>query len=911
MDAHKEVQGLPNEPGCDRPKVVVALQFWSDSTHLTSFGNAKLWPLYLWFGNESKYRRCKPSCHLCNHIAYFQPLPDYFKDFAAKHTGGKGPTREFMTHCHREFLHAQWDILLDDEFLEAYQHGIVITCLDGIERRFYPRFFTYSADYPEKILLACIRNRGGCPCPRCLIPLSRVQNLGMARDMAQRRSLARVDDDRRRNAISNARNLIYEKGWAVSSAPVEKLLKADSLVPTANAFSEKLTPLGINIFLMFVVDLLHEVEIGVWKTLFVHLLRILEACNTGLLHELDQRYRQVPTFGKSTIRRFSRNSSELKQMAARDFEDLLQCAIPVFEGLLAGQHNDRLLKLLFLLAHWHALAKLRMHTDSTLTLLDCATKSLGAALRDFQTKVCPAFNTHELRREADARKRRSNAQSNRRQKQSKAAQTSEGSTAYMNKQPEADGTRAARRAKTLNLQTYKLHALGDYADCIRRYGTTDSYSTEPGELEHRTPKRWYTHTSRKQYVKQITRIERRQARIRRIRERLDARVGGGPDAHADEDGSMACLPEVHHGIGSSQNIPCDIPSFVQKYAGDPAIRDFVPRLKKHLLPRIRAQLQSEISEFRGLPTHDEPAQNERMYEHKLMRINYTTYDVRRAQDVVNPSTAHNNIMALASPVTSDGSEGRLSHHPFLYARVLGIFHANIIYTGPGTPDYNPRRLEFLWVRWYKNVEKAAAGWDACRLDRVCFHPMADDDAFGFLDPSDVLRGCHLIPAFALGKMHTDGISLSRCVDDSRDWRHYYVNRFVDRDMAMRYHIGLGVGHTYTTPGHDHATKVNGDFMPADGEHGPEEATGDSANPYEDGELEDVEGSSDFKLADDDELDGRSNNSGDADGWLDDDTDTDLDQEECRSSSEDDLDDELILAMGDMYGSEDLEGGSYD
>ena len=35
-------------------------------------------------------------------------------------------------------------------------------------------------------------------------------------------------------------------------------------------------------------------------------------------------YRQIPTFGRDTIRRFRRNVSELKQMAARDFEDLLQ-----------------------------------------------------------------------------------------------------------------------------------------------------------------------------------------------------------------------------------------------------------------------------------------------------------------------------------------------------------------------------------------------------------------------------------------------------------------------------------------------------------------------------------------------------------------------------------------------------------
>lgn len=71
-------------------------------------------------------------------------------DFAALHTGGKGASDAFLTHCHRELLHGQWKILLDDEFLEAYQHGIVIECCDGIRRRFYFRIFTYSADYPEK-----------------------------------------------------------------------------------------------------------------------------------------------------------------------------------------------------------------------------------------------------------------------------------------------------------------------------------------------------------------------------------------------------------------------------------------------------------------------------------------------------------------------------------------------------------------------------------------------------------------------------------------------------------------------------------------------------------------------------------------------------------------------------------------
>jgi hypothetical protein len=170
VDAHQELQDLPGEPGCDLPRVIAALMFWSDSTRLTSFGKAKLWPLYLCFGNDSKYRRCKPSCHLCEHVAYFQwvslcglfanpvltlqilqQLPDSFKEFATMQTaGGKAPTPALMTHCARELFHAQWRILLDDDFLEAWKHGIAILCADGLKRRVYPRIFSYAADYPKK-----------------------------------------------------------------------------------------------------------------------------------------------------------------------------------------------------------------------------------------------------------------------------------------------------------------------------------------------------------------------------------------------------------------------------------------------------------------------------------------------------------------------------------------------------------------------------------------------------------------------------------------------------------------------------------------------------------------------------------------------------------------------------------------
>ena len=56
---HNRVQNRsqppPDDPGCKLEKVIAALMFWSDSTHLTNFGTAKLWPVYLFFGNLSKY----------------------------------------------------------------------------------------------------------------------------------------------------------------------------------------------------------------------------------------------------------------------------------------------------------------------------------------------------------------------------------------------------------------------------------------------------------------------------------------------------------------------------------------------------------------------------------------------------------------------------------------------------------------------------------------------------------------------------------------------------------------------------------------------------------------------------------------------------------------------------------------
>lgn len=110
------------------------------------------------------------------------------------------------------------------------------------------------------------------------------------------------------------------------------------------------------------------------------------------------------------------------------------------------------------MAEWHALAKMRLHSDDTLILLDHSLRQLGSQLRKFSSFTCSAFRTFELPSETAARHRK---------KQQQCGFESQPSTKATGPKP-----------KSFNLFTYKLHALGDYAKSIGQFGTTDSYTTQ-------------------------------------------------------------------------------------------------------------------------------------------------------------------------------------------------------------------------------------------------------------------------------------------------------------------------------------------------------------------------------------------------------------------------------------------------
>ena len=90
-------------------------------------------------------------------------------------------------------------------------------------------------------------------------------------------------------------------------------------------------------------------------------------------------------------------------------------------------------------------------------------------------------------------------------------------------------------------------------------------------------------------------------------------------------------------------------------------------------------------------------------------------------------------------------------------------------------------MDFLWVRWF-GVEpgRYRHGIHYARLPKIGFIESTDPYAFTFLDPTQAIRGAHLIPAFSEG--HTSVLlptakSVARILnpEDDNDWTNFYVN----------------------------------------------------------------------------------------------------------------------------------------
>lgn len=199
------------------------------------------------------------------------------------------------------------------------------------------------------------------------------------------------------------------------------------------------------------------------------------------------------------------------------------------------------------------------------------------------------------------------------------------------------------------------------------------------------------------------------------------------------------------------------------------MQDFLPHLKQHLYARLlESDPLYDCGRYRDLIIRDGI-----LYKHPIMRVNFTTYDIQQDQDIVHIPFDKQDILVY-------NPEER-GPYPWAFARVLGIYHANV--STRTHPD--PQTYYFLWVRWLRRDETLSSFVTARRFDRVSFVPYdsPDEEPFGFIDPGTVIRGCHLIPDFNLGR--TDELMPASIFRDGEgDWKRFCVAQYVTDPISF-------------------------------------------------------------------------------------------------------------------------------
>ncbi|KAH6911435.1 hypothetical protein BKA70DRAFT_1035591, partial [Coprinopsis sp. MPI-PUGE-AT-0042] len=171
-----------------------------------------------------------------------------------------------------------------------------------------------------------------------------------------------------------------------------------------------------------------------------------------------------------------------------------------------------------------------------------------------------------------------------------------------------------------------------------------------GELEHRRVKRFYARTNKiKGFERQIARHFRRQCLLRGIAaklaraEELEALIAQqlrddgkmepkeSIDARASvpfesDDPLPFTSPLERYHISKSDAFPINVLNWIEKNPDDLAFTNFMPDLFDHLLSRLRPD--ADPNSFTDDDLDDIFIMNDTLYKHKVLRINYTTYDMR-------------------------------------------------------------------------------------------------------------------------------------------------------------------------------------------------------------------------------------------------------------------------------------------
>ena len=175
-----------------------------------------------------------------------------------------------------------------------------------------------------------------------------------------------------------------------------------------------------------------------------------------------------------------------------------------------------------------------------------------------------------------------------------------------------------------------------------------------------------------------------------------------------------------------------------------------------------------------LPSHsDVQIRRNKVHWHTRIRVNYTSYDLRRQQDVINPKNRPDFMVLAGEP--PDRVEPSMTE-PYWFARAIKVGHVMAKLGNAETYE----RVDFVWARWLWTSNHSCSGWSYKRLPQVSFIPGGGDSSFAFIDPQDIVRAVHLIPVFGKGLtahlLAGESIALAhQDAEEWEEWESFHVN----------------------------------------------------------------------------------------------------------------------------------------
>lgn len=111
------------------------------------------------------------------------------------------------------------------------------------------------------------------------------------------------------------------------------------------------------------------------------------------------------------------------------------------------------------------------------------------------------------------------------------------------------------------------------------------------------------------------------------------------------------------------------------FQANTSYQDFISTLKEHILHQLLINKITPEDDISPKQLSDLYIVNDHIFCHKVLCINYTTYDVCRDQDSINPWTC-SDVMVLANNADPNDT------HSYWYAWIIALFHAEVQYNNP-------------------------------------------------------------------------------------------------------------------------------------------------------------------------------------------------------------------------------------